>query len=58
MMQINPRLLTNQVTRLKIKHRLRIKHQNQFIIIKKSGFDQNGFQFKTETLELKPLKTC
>jgi len=39
-------------------HRLRIKHQNQFITIKKPGFDQNGFRFKTETLELKPLKTC
>jgi hypothetical protein len=39
-------------------HRSRIKHQNPFIIIKKLGFDQNGFRFKTETLGLKPLKTC
>jgi hypothetical protein len=41
-MQIDPRLLTNQVFISIITH--------------KSQFYQNSFRFKTETLELKPQK--
>jgi hypothetical protein len=42
LMQIDPRLLTNQVFISIITH--------------KSQFYQNSFQFKTKTLELKPQK--